>query len=91
MQRNNFLLYFNECLHWIKLFSIKNFFSKETVARSCFVRKVFLKFLQNSQEKHLYQIKKQLQHRRFPMNFTTFLKTTVFKNTASASECDQTL
>ena len=62
--------------------------------QGCSVKKIFLKILQNSREKHLCQrlffnkvaglrpptiLRKNLCHRCFPVNFAKFLRTALFK------------
>ena len=58
----------------------------EAVIQRCFVKKVFLKILQKSQENPCarvsflikWQLKKRLWHRCFPVNITKFLRTLIF-------------
>ena len=45
----------------------------------CSVKKVFLKFSQNSQPQACNFSKKRLSHRCFPVNFTKFLRTLFFR------------
>ena len=72
----------HSCTHQ-KLLSSEKFIQRSSV------KKVFLKFLQNSQEKNLSSLffnkvagstllKKSLWHRCFPVNFTKFLRTHFF-------------
>ena len=64
----------------------------KAVVQSCFVKKVFLEFSQNSQEKTCARVffnkvaelkpapllKKRLWHRCFPVNFVKYLRTSFF-------------
>ena len=59
----------------------------KAVDQRCSVKKVFLEFSQNSQEKHLCQslfnkvaglLKTRIEHRCFPVNFAKFLRTPFF-------------
>ena len=59
---------------------------RETVARRCSVKKVFLKYLQN-QQKNLWLrpvtlLKKRLWHVYFPVNVMKFLRTPFLQNTS---------
>ena len=58
----------------------------EAVARSCSLKKVFLKIPQNSQESGLFFnsnfIKKEIWHRCFPVNFVKFLRTPFLENSS---------
>ena len=52
----------------------------EAVVGRCFVKKVFLEILQNSQENTCAGVKKRLWGRCFPVNFAKFLRTPFFSD-----------
>ena len=62
-----------------QLFNKRAYLLKEAAARKCFVKKVFLEILQNSQENTGNEVSftKRPQHWCFPVNFAKFLKTTI--------------
>ena len=75
---------------WTTLVEVNHVLFSETVSRRCFIKKLFLKISQNSQEnnragvsfliklKPANLLKKRLRHRCFPMNFVKFFKTALF-------------
>ena len=78
---------------------------KDEFVGKCFVKKVFLKTLQNSQEKLCWSLffnkvaglrpesllKKRLQYRCFPLNLVKFFKNSFFKNTSAGCFCTKAL
>ena len=97
---NSFLAYSFHSLLLVYLFihlftySVAFFISEsEAVAQRCSIKKVFLKFSQNSQEKNLRRslflnkiaglrllilLKKRLWHKCFPVNFVKYLRIPIF-------------
>ena len=78
-----------QVLQEMNKFALYTYISKHTkaVARTCSVKKVFLKISQNSQENtcaslffnlSFFILKKRLQRSCFPVNFAKFLKTPFF-------------
>ena len=76
---------------------------REAVVQSCYIKQVFLKISQNSQEnicaRALFLIKlqatlasllkKRLWHKCFPVNFAKFLRTPFLQNTSSGCFCKE--
>ena len=72
---------------WLSNFQSVLMSRSKAVDQRCSVKKVFLEFSQNSQEKHLCQslfnkvaglLKRRIEHRCFPVNFAKFLRTPFF-------------
>ena len=83
---NDFSLLGSCQLYIIAKYKASNCCKKEAVIQRCSVKEVFLKILENSQEKLCtrvsfsikWQLKKRLWHRCFPMNIAKFLRTHFF-------------
>ena len=78
-----FYFEFLDILDQIRSVTIIDCQHSEATARGVFWKKMFLKFLQNSQEstcvRASFLIRKRLQHRCFPVNFAKFLRASFYR------------